>query len=479
MFHKAEKKNLFLRIALAGPSGSGKTYTALTLAEAMRGSKRIALIDTEYQSASLYADKFDFDTNELTLFSVENYLAAMKEAAESGEYGVLVIDSLSHAWTGKGGVLERKDAIERTQKTPNGYTAWRDATPLQNKLIEAVLTWPGHVIVTMRSKQDYVVTQGANGRTAVQKVGMAPVQRNDVEYEFAVMGEMDANHILSISKTRCSLVDGYSQMPDAELGKTLLKWAQGGAGVPTVPKIEPDAAQSEPSAPIGKPVSDIVEKAPNGNGKSISPDERKARDWANAYLKAGMMLSELCTALGVGRLGEFDWSKADAIQVADECVAEYKAKMASMTDVNMASTTDIDLDTKALEQLHDQHPAPEKPQDAPQGAQTKAVDQVPTDAKPNVPAPIAPNGNGVPEAKADAKREKQINAWATARMNDPALPKLSPAAFDAALCTALDVISIYDYAFVFDDQGHDWNATKKVEQYFAKVAKAERKAVPA
>lgn len=229
MFRKATKSQAKLRLAISGPSGSGKTFTALTLGKTL--GKRMAVIDTERGSASKYAgDVAEFDSAGMELFSVQNYLKAIGEAAAAG-YDVLVIDSLSHAWSGRGGILEEAD------KMGGKFSAWAKLTPLQQKLIDAILSYPGHVIATMRSKTEYQVTveEGKNGtkQTKVEKLGLAPVQRDDVSYEFDVMLDMNDRNVATVTKSRCSAIAGQSILkPGQELAETLLVWLTDGAEVP-------------------------------------------------------------------------------------------------------------------------------------------------------------------------------------------------------------------------------------------------------
>ena len=145
-FHKALKTDARLRMALMGPSGAGKTLTSLHLAQDL-DTGPIALIDTERGSASRYADQFDFDVLELDSFHPEHYIEAI-HAANEGDYGVLIIDSLSHAWAGKGGALELVDEAARKMKSSNTFAAWRDVTPLHNRLLDAILGTDCHLIAT-------------------------------------------------------------------------------------------------------------------------------------------------------------------------------------------------------------------------------------------------------------------------------------------------------------------------------------------
>ena len=239
-FKKARKEKLFARIALVGISGSGKTRTALRMANVLKGDKRIALIDTEFESASLYAGSFDFDTMQLTDYNPKNYIAAIKEASESGEYGCLIIDSLSHAWEGKGGALDIKDKIERRGGAGvNSYTAWREVTPLHNDLVEAILRAPMNVIVTMRSKQDISMEKGENGRTKIVKHGTKAIQREGMEYEFTVVADLDQDHYLTVGKTRIDSLDQYTEQRAGEaFAQQILDFMMSGEGdAPTIPNI--------------------------------------------------------------------------------------------------------------------------------------------------------------------------------------------------------------------------------------------------
>lgn len=244
-FQKATRKKAKARVALVGPSGSGKTYTALVLARGLVGpSGTIALIDTERASASKYAGTVtEFDALDLDHHAPQEYVQAIQDAAREG-YDVLVIDSLSHAWNGRGGALEQVDmAAKRTQN--NSYVAWRDVTPQHNALVDAILTYPGHVIVTMRAKTEYVLETGKNGKQTPRKVGMAPIQRDGMEYEFDVVADMDLDHNMIVSKSRCSaLADAVISRPDTGMADTLRTWLSDGVDAPP-PAPAPAPSEAE------------------------------------------------------------------------------------------------------------------------------------------------------------------------------------------------------------------------------------------
>lgn len=204
-FSKASKKKSKLRMALVGPSGSGKTYTALAIATHL--GQRVAVIDTERGSASKYADLFAFDVLDLETFAPQQYVDALHAAASAG-YDVVVVDSLSHAWIGQGGALEQVDNIARRSQSKNSFGAWREVTPQHNAMVDAIVRAPLHVVVTMRAKTEYVLEKDDRGKTVPRKVGIQPVQRDGLEYEFDVVGDLDENNSLIVGKTRCPALAG-------------------------------------------------------------------------------------------------------------------------------------------------------------------------------------------------------------------------------------------------------------------------------
>jgi len=227
-FQKAVKHEAKLRLAIAGPAGSGKTYTALAIATALANGGKIALVDTEHGSASKYADLFDFDVLEMTPpFHPKRFVEAISDAGREG-YSVIILDSLTHAWSGQGGLLEIVDSIAARMKTSNTFAAWKDATPIQNALVEGIVAAPLHVIATMRSKQEYVLSQDDRGKSTPRKVGMAPQQRDGFEYEFDVFIDMDIDNTGIVQKTRCPELTGkVFKRPGADVAGILLTWLSG------------------------------------------------------------------------------------------------------------------------------------------------------------------------------------------------------------------------------------------------------------
>jgi len=274
-FKKAVKEQVHGRIAFVGPAGSGKTWWALSFATRVGG--KIALIDTERESAALYADHFEFDTLQMEPpYSPERYIDAINEAAKA-RYEWLVIDSLSHAWAGPGGLLEFVDDQTAKSKSKNAFTeGWRKATPIHNKLVDAILAYPGHVAVTLRSKVDYVVEKNERGKTDVRKVGLQPVQREGLDYEFTVVADIDTGHVCAIGKTRCfDLADKVwrtSSPTEAaqEMADIFKAWALSGEP----PKAKPNGlAKKPPSVLAGQILAGLT--------KAFGDDEDTKVEWLN------------------------------------------------------------------------------------------------------------------------------------------------------------------------------------------------------
>lgn len=223
LFQKAVKSSAKLRLAIAGPSGSGKTYTSLAIASHL--GEQVALVDTEHGSASKYADLFSFDVATMSApFSPDKYIRAISEAAQAG-YKVIILDSVSHAWNGNGGILSLVEEAGKRNKSGSSFAAWADVTPIQNRFIEAIVSSDIHIIATMRSKQEYVQEKDGNNKTVIRKVGMAPVQRDGFEYEFDVFLDMDADNNAIVSKTRCpDLARRVFNRPGADVAKILADW---------------------------------------------------------------------------------------------------------------------------------------------------------------------------------------------------------------------------------------------------------------
>ena len=233
VIEKATVQQAKAKIAFVGPAGAGKTYTALVTAKEL--GNNVLVIDTENGTSAKYANQFDFQILRLPNYSIKTYIEALEFAADKG-FDVVIIDSLSHAWAGPGGALEQVDLAANAKFKGNKFAGWSDVTPLQNQLVNIILTYPAHIIATMRMKIDYILTTNSQGKQVPQKVGMGIVQRDNFEYEFDIIAEMDVNHNLVITKTRCFSLDGFmANKPDGLLGQQVKDWLTDGAPVPVWP----------------------------------------------------------------------------------------------------------------------------------------------------------------------------------------------------------------------------------------------------
>lgn len=282
MFQKAVKTAAKLRLAFTGTSGSGKTYTALTIAQGIANGKPIALVDTENGSASKYADKFDFDVAEMHApFNPEKYIKAISEAAEAG-YGVIILDSLSHAWMGTGGVLDLVDEAAKRSRSGNAYMAWKEGTPIQNRLIEAIVQSPIHVIATMRSKSEYVLETNANGKQAPKKVGLAAIQREGFEYEFDIVIQMTQDNDGIVEKSRCSeLANRVFSKPGKEVSNILVEWLGG------------TVSPRQPQPPVITPTLPTPQAEKKATMPAVEKKEEEVKPWldwkdGNAAKKAAI-----------------------------------------------------------------------------------------------------------------------------------------------------------------------------------------------
>ena len=229
--HRATKRRAKLRLGMSGPAGSGKTYSALLIAGGLGG--RIGLIDTEHGSGDLYADLLPDGYDVLTLappFTPARYIEAI-HALEDAGVQTIIIDSLTHAWSGEGGSLDRQGKI--ADKSGNSWQAWRQVTPEHNALVEALLQSRCHIIATMRAKTEYVQEKDERtGRQTVRKIGLAPIMRDGIEYEFTTFLELDLHHMAYAGKDRTRLFDGSIFRPELETGRQLLSWLDAGVDAP-------------------------------------------------------------------------------------------------------------------------------------------------------------------------------------------------------------------------------------------------------
>lgn len=274
---KAQRRAAKIRLGLASPSGGGKTYSALLIAKGLAGSwDKVAIIDTENGSADLYSHLGDFNVLQLTApYHPEKYIDAIRECEQAG-MEVIIIDSITHEWSGVGGCLELQQIATERQRIKNTYTAWKEVTPRHQKFIDAVLQSNCHIITTVRSKTDYLQVEH-EGKKSIQKVGMAQVTRDGFEYELTVSLELDVNHYAVTSKDRTCLFEGKpSFIPSEETGKMLKEWCESGVDIrkQCLDDIEKCQSKADVDALIAKYDSLMIT---NEAGKRVFPAEIATR----------------------------------------------------------------------------------------------------------------------------------------------------------------------------------------------------------
>jgi len=222
---KAQKKQVKLKMGISGASGFGKTYSALLLAYGITGSwDKIAVIDTENESASLYSDLGDYNVLPINApYSPERYIEAINTCVDAN-MEVVIIDSMTHEWDGEGGCLDIQS------KLGGRYQDWAKVTPRHNAFIQKILQSPIHVITTARRKQDYALTNDSSGKLKVEKAGTKEVTREGYEYELTLNFELiNDQHLAKASKDRTGLFMNEAEfIITPETGKTLLNWANSG-----------------------------------------------------------------------------------------------------------------------------------------------------------------------------------------------------------------------------------------------------------
>lgn len=261
-FQKATRRFVYLKIAITGPSGSGKTKSALEIAAGLCPGGKIGVIDSENRSACAYADQYEFEVDEIEPpFTVQRYNQKIHDAVKA-KFDVLIIDSISHQWAGSGGLLEHKDTLDAAQSNNKAqFSNWNKITKQHESFKSALLQTDIHIICTIRSKQGYMITEASDGKKGeIRKVGMDPVQRDGIEYEFVTVFDMNMKHYAEVSKDRTGMFDGTVFQPSKLTGEMFRKWLDTSA--PALEKVAPPPAnksksqsppQQKASAPVPSP----------------------------------------------------------------------------------------------------------------------------------------------------------------------------------------------------------------------------------
>lgn len=229
---KAERRAVKIKLAITGPSGAGKTMSSLLLARGLiDDGGKILVIDTEDGSSNLYADHdltagIDYDVLEIEApYLIDKYIQAISLGEKEG-YDLIIVDSITHAWAGEGGLLEKKSSLD--SRGGNSYTNWSSITKEQEKFKAKLVHCNTHLIVTMRSKQDYITEANDKGKMAPKKVGLAPIQREGMEYEFTTVFDIGMDHQFTVSKDRTGLFEGKIEKITEKTGKIINEWLSAG-----------------------------------------------------------------------------------------------------------------------------------------------------------------------------------------------------------------------------------------------------------
>lgn len=257
-FAPATRRAVKLKLAIEGPSGSGKTLGALALAHGLAAGERVAVVDTENGSASLYADRYPFDTLELRPPYLTSKYQHAVQAAIDGGYAAIVIDSLSHQWDGDGSVLQRKE--ETDARGGNHFSNWAPFTKEHNAFRALLLNAPLHLVGTMRSKMAYA-QEGDGNKTKIKKLGLQPIQREGMEYEFTVAFDVQMDHRALASKDRTGLfADGLVDLLDPHVPERLLAWLKTAKPI----EIPPAPTAETPWPRAGKMQGKLLTEWPEG-----------------------------------------------------------------------------------------------------------------------------------------------------------------------------------------------------------------------
>lgn len=300
---KAKREKIYVKLALMAPSGGGKTYGSLRLASGMADEikketgkdAKILLANTEQKRGYYYANEFDYDIVDIEPpHNPEKYVELIDFAVSEG-YDILIIDSSSHEWEGKGGCLELQ------QQAGGTYQAWIKITPRHNRFIDAIADSPIHIIATMRGKDQYEVNKDDRGKTSVQKLGVGAKQRDGFEYEFTCTFLIDQKtNCAEVQKDNTHIFEGEgATLLTENHGRKIIQWANSGEEYTPVAKRDTDqptadklsSLKDETIALMGKIIEsginkeDVYAVVAENNGGKKNPNSLKTEEACKKVLE--------------------------------------------------------------------------------------------------------------------------------------------------------------------------------------------------
>lgn len=222
----AQREKVKIKMSVSSPTGFGKTYGSLLIAYGLTGDwSKIAVIDTENQSASLYSDLGKYYTIKMEPpYTVANFCKAVDLCVEGG-IEVIIVDSTYHYWHGKGGLLEYNNSLGN-----NSYANWAKTNPLYSQWIDKILQTPVHFICTSRKKQAYEMTKDSSGKVTVEKKGMEDQVRDGFAYEMTIsLNIINNRHLIEVDKDRTRLFTGKQEFViTSATGAMIKEWCETG-----------------------------------------------------------------------------------------------------------------------------------------------------------------------------------------------------------------------------------------------------------
>lgn len=293
-FTPAVRRKTRARVALCGPSGSGKTYTALAFAHVFAPGS-VALIDTEKESADGYEglNGWHWSSFKPATYEPDVLIDALAAAAAAG-IECVVIDSLSHFWMGTGGMLEQVDNSARRSRSGNSFAGWKEMRPAERRMIEAMTSYPGHLIVTMRTKTEWVIQDNERGKKEPRRIGTKPEQREGIEYEFSVVADMDLDNVLTVTKTRVPpLKRAVYAEPGPDVAQVILDWlSDGGEAAPDVNAYRDRAvAKNATREDLLALLADVEDPRVNLAGATVVDDEGETVTLRDLIVRKGKEVS--------------------------------------------------------------------------------------------------------------------------------------------------------------------------------------------